>query len=644
MQFKNPEVLYFLALLIIPILVHLFQLQKFVKVPFTNVAFLQTIQQQSRKSSRLKKWLILCTRLLLFTAIIFAFSEPYFSPNNHAKEQQYFIYLDTSLSTSTSGEKGNLLKIAAQEIIENTPVNNSYSLLTNTDFYKKLNKKELKKVLLSIENSTLKLDLKTVLLKIKQENKNKSKTLHRNILISDFQTTYDNKFTNVTTDFTAIQLVGNQKNNISIDSVFISNKNSDNFTVHARIKNQGPKKENVPIALFNVKKLRNKQTFFIEKNTTKEIQFRVNNTGNFLGKLKITFNDTFLFDNSYFFALDTKKTNVLAIGNTTSFLSKIYTEETFKFEHKSLPEVNYNTLEKQELIILNELEIIPEVLAKKLAEFSKNGGSIVIVPSEKLLINTYNTFLRSLNLGKIGAHKKDTLKITAINYEHPLFKNVFSKRITNFQYPIVRSYTPISGVISKIVSFENNAAFISQLGNKKVYYISSALNTNNSNFINAPLIVPIFYNLGAMSARYPILAYRAGQKNTIEIATKTNKNQLLTIENTENSFIPVQRASQNKITITTKEQPKKAGFYAVLKENIKIQDLAYNTPLEESLLNFLDFNKLGNAENITVSPSIKEVFKKIVKNNEVHWLWKWFLVLAIVSLFLEILILKFYTP
>jgi hypothetical protein len=364
----------------------------------------------------------------------------------------------------------------------------------------------------------------------------------------------------------------------------------------------------------------------------------------FLGKLKITFNDTFLFDNSYFFALDTKKTNVLAIGNTTSFLSKIYTEETFKFEHKSLPEVNYNTLEKQELIILNELEIIPEVLAKKLAEFSKNGGSIVIVPSEKLLINTYNTFLRSLNLGKIGAHKKDTLKITAINYEHPLFKNVFSKRITNFQYPIVRSYTPISGVISKIVSFENNAAFISQLGNKKVYYISSALNTNNSNFINAPLIVPIFYNLGAMSARYPILAYRAGQKNTIEIATKTNKNQLLTIENTENSFIPVQQASQNKITITTKKQPKKAGFYAVLKENIKIQDLAYNAPLEESLLNFLDFNKLRSAENITVSSSIKEVFKKIVKNNEVHWLWKWFLVLAIVSLFLEILILKFYTP
>ena len=65
MQFKTPEILYFLTLLVIPLLVHLFQLQKYVKVPFTNVAFLQKIVEQNRKSSRIKKWLLLVTRLLL---------------------------------------------------------------------------------------------------------------------------------------------------------------------------------------------------------------------------------------------------------------------------------------------------------------------------------------------------------------------------------------------------------------------------------------------------------------------------------------------------------------------------------------------------------------------------------------------------
>ena len=111
MQFKNPEILYFLALLIIPILVHLFQLQKFVKVPFTNVAFLQKIIQETRKSSQVKKWLILATRLLLFTAILFAFSQPYLSSKKENTKQQTFIYLDNSLSTNTKGEKGNLLQL-----------------------------------------------------------------------------------------------------------------------------------------------------------------------------------------------------------------------------------------------------------------------------------------------------------------------------------------------------------------------------------------------------------------------------------------------------------------------------------------------------------------------------------------------------
>jgi hypothetical protein len=644
MQFRNPEVLYFLALLIIPILVHLFQLQKFVKVPFTNVAFLQTLQQQTRKSSRLKKWLILFTRLLLFTAIVFAFSQPYLSADNPEEKQQYFIYLDTSLSTDSRGEKGNLLKVAAQEIIENTPLNNRYSLLTNSDFYKNLSKNELKKILLSIENTALKLDLKTVFLKIKQENSTKINALHKNILISDFQTTYEKKFTNVTTNFTAIKLIGSKKNNISIDSVFISNKNGNNFTVHALVKNQGLTAENVPIALYNESKLRGKQTFTIKNNTTKEIQFKVNNTGDFLGKLKITFNDTFLFDNSYFFAINTKKTRVLSIGKPASFLSKIYTKETFKFEHKSIREIDFNTFQNQQLIVLNELVIIPDILAKNLVQFSENGGSIVIIPPEELRPNSYNTFLRSLKLGQIGAPKKDTLKVTKINYAHPLFKNVFSKRITNFQYPIIRSYSPISGSLSKIVSLENSTAFISQLGNKKVYYIASALNKNNSNFTNAPLIVPIFYNLGAMSTQYSRLSYNVGKENTIEIATTVNKNQIITIAGTENFFIPTQKAYQNKVTITTKEAPKKAGLYKVLKEGIKIQDLAFNNPREESLLQFLNFNEFSSAENITVSSSIKDVFKEITKNNQVHWLWKWFLILAIVSLFLEILILKFYTP
>jgi len=74
MQFKHPELLYALFLLLIPILVHLFQLRRFKKEAFTNVAFLKKLNIQTRKSSTIKKWLLLLTRLAVIACIVLAFA------------------------------------------------------------------------------------------------------------------------------------------------------------------------------------------------------------------------------------------------------------------------------------------------------------------------------------------------------------------------------------------------------------------------------------------------------------------------------------------------------------------------------------------------------------------------------------------
>ncbi len=110
MQFKNPEILYFLFLLIIPILIHLFQLQRFQKIAFTNVKLLKEIKQQTRKSSQLKKILILITRLLLFTSLIFAFSQPFLIKNNNYLNLETLIYLDNSFSMKAKEKKESFFK------------------------------------------------------------------------------------------------------------------------------------------------------------------------------------------------------------------------------------------------------------------------------------------------------------------------------------------------------------------------------------------------------------------------------------------------------------------------------------------------------------------------------------------------------
>lgn len=648
MQFNNPEILYFLALLIIPILVHLFQLQKFVKTPFTNVAFLQKLAEETRKSSRIKKWLILCTRMLLFSAILFAFSQPYLSEKNTSKKQHTFIYLDNSLSTSAKGEKGALLKVSAQEIIENASKEDSYSLQTNDKFHKEITYSELKKELKKVKNVSKNMDLASVLLKVSSNSKNKSNTLHKNILISDFQHNYKHKFTNVTPSFSAIKLKSSQKNNISIDSVFINN-NTNNLTVNVVVKNQGEEKKNIPIAIFNGDVLLSKQSYSIKSDNTKTISFTIQNQSNFSGKIETTFNDTFNFDNSFYFSLNsTKKINVLSIGNEANFLSKIYTKEEFNFTQSSLQNVNYNVIQKQQLIILNELEEIPQTLSKSIKAYASKGGNIVIIPNNKVVIKSYNSFLKKVANSKIESKISNILKITDINYKHPLFKNVFSKKVRNFQYPTTQSYYPISSKnSSKIVSFENNSSFISQIkdAESKIYWFASSLKKDNSNFLNSPLIVPVFYNFAKLSFQHSKLYYFLDDANNIDIETQLRKDAILTISNSESSFIPTQQTFQNKVHITAKEQPIEPGFYNILSKKDTLQTLAFNTPKEESLLNFMDLNSLKEKNsNMNIASSIADVFKDLNEKNEVHWLWKWFLGLAIVSLLLEIFILKFYTP
>ena len=62
-------------------------------------------------------------------------------------------------------------------------------------------------------------------------------------------------------------------------------------------------------------------------------------------------------------------------------------------------------------------------------------------------------------------------------------------------------------------------------------------------------------------------------------------------------------------------------------------------------MQFLDVKELSKAnKNIHISTSVKDTLQEINKKNKVQWLWKWFLALAIVSLLLEILILKFFKP
>jgi hypothetical protein len=154
MQFKHPEILNFLILLVVPILVHLFQLRRFKKEYFTNVRFLTELTIQSRKSSQIKKWLILATRLLLLTALILAFAQPFlYSEGKTTIQKELYIVLDNSYSMQAKGKKGELLQRAVQELLETMPETIHFSLLTNTNSFYNTDIQSIQKELQNLQYS-----------------------------------------------------------------------------------------------------------------------------------------------------------------------------------------------------------------------------------------------------------------------------------------------------------------------------------------------------------------------------------------------------------------------------------------------------------------------------------------------------------
>ncbi|GAA3625876.1 BatA domain-containing protein [Flavivirga jejuensis] len=639
MQFKHPDLLYALFLLLIPIIVHLFQLRKFQKVPFTNVAFLKEATIQTRKSSQIKKWLILCTRLLLLAAIVLAFTQPFTSKSDSFKtKKETVIYLDNSFSLQAKGSQGALLKRAVQDIISNVPENENISLITNDNTYKNTTIKAIKNDLLQLQYTSTKLTSKAALLKSKTVFSKQKSTLKNLVFISDFQ--QDASSFNLETDsLTKLHLVKLQPintSNISIDSIYVSKRTATTIALKVLIKNSGSPIENLPVSLFNNDNLIAKTSVAIENNAETIFSIPINEVIN--GTIIID-DINLQFDNSLYFNINkASKANVLSINATNdSFLKRIYTNNEFNYTAALENQLDYNIIDQQHLIILNELDAIPNALVATLKQFTIQGGTLIVIPSKNINKQSYNQLLTNY-----GSNFNDLLqtekRITTINYAHPLYNNgVFEKQVSNFQYPKVTSFYNVSSNSAAALQFEDGKPFLYQ--NNNAFIFTAPLNSENSSFTNSPLIVPTLYNIGKYSLKTPNLYYTIGQENTFDVDTQLQQDDILSLVNNDINIIPRQQYFNNKVVVNTSKDPSIAATYAIKNKNESIKNISYNYNRDES---HLIYRNLSPSKNITVSHSITEIFDTLKSDTKINALWKWFVIFALALLIIEMGILKYY--
>jgi hypothetical protein len=638
MQLQNPTILYFLLLLLIPILVHLFQLRKFKTEYFTNVKFLKELSVQTRKSSKLKKYLLLFTRLFLLTFLIFAFAKPFF-PAKDAKNanNELYIILDNSFSMQAKGKQGELMRRAVQDLLETAPDNATFSLLTCDENFWNTDIKSIQKELLNLKYSANNFNLASILNKIKTHKSAFSKDI---VVVTDGVGVINIKQNSDAKNLYFIIPEAEKKENLAIDSVFILQTTDKFYELGVQLKGFGKEFKDVSLALYNQEKLVAKTLVSVGKEN-KTVKFSVSKQ-DFNGYATIV-EDGLQYDNTYFFSISRpEKTKVVSIGTAEKsyFLSKIYTSDAFNYQNFELSNLNYNILEEQELIVVNELESIPQALQTTLKAFVQKGGNIVFIPNSAANISNSTRFLS--NFGSMQFLELTSLQhnITNVSFNHPLFSGVFESKVSNFQYPMVKQSFGVKNAPPTILGLDNQLPFLSAFSSdlSSVYIFSAAINKENSNFQNSPLIVPTFYNMAKNNQKTGVKAISMPSEKSFIAEATIGKDEILNVENSSEKFIPIQQILNNKVKLTFGENPKKAGNFEIKNGKETIENLSFNYNRSESDLYAVNSNLASGSKEIE---SLNSLFDTIKVDRSTNQIWKIFLIFTLLFLLFEVLIQKF---
>ncbi len=475
MTFINPAILWGLAAISIPILIHIFNLKRTKKIEFSTLMFLKEIQQSKYKKIKLKQLLILLCRIAFIILLVMMFAKPFDkgflgTPGEKAKSSVLLI-LDDSFSMQSRDKNGNDFDNAKKKITETLDAlgdNNEIFFTTvsaidknsSTIPIKALNK--LKDTLMLLRTSEISRNLNEVMYYAENILSSSSHTQKEMYLFTDGQRSFitneitwgsrfkDNK--NVHINFI---LTGNRDaNNISIDTLNIVSKIFEKMRpvkIKAIINNHNNFNAANKSVILTMGSYKEEKVIDVPANQTVESEFIVKpeNTGFISGKIELVQNDIsddeISGDNRQYFSFFVpKEVNVLIASGTPldaeyiKLVLKSSQEITQGIEQSTyfnIKEINSADISSEDLERYNSVVIINKSRftsseSAKLKEYIDNGGGAVIYSGSNTDIENYNTeLMKQLDLPYIGLRYtlNTSVKFDKIDFDNPVFEGIFKK-------------------------------------------------------------------------------------------------------------------------------------------------------------------------------------------------------------------------
>ncbi|MBR4138022.1 MAG: BatA domain-containing protein [Bacteroidales bacterium] len=667
MKFLYPNMLWWLFALAIPIIIHLFNFRRHKIVYFSNTATLKTIEQENAKTKKLKYIFALIMRMLFIAGLVFAFAYPY-NPDQKLKtddaDNLVAVYIDNSMSMHSQSSEISLIEDArssARALVSNISPSQRFVLLTNSrqlDNEYPMNQDEMLMSIDAMQTEASPLTFNNLyenLQMIMKRNSFKSASL---FVYSDFQENMMNMESLVADS--AIQLVvvplaSDYQQNIYIDTVWLSSpilqKDLAN-EINVRIVNESGKDINgLPVNFEIDGKAVAFNMIDIPANGKNDIsmQFVLNESGEKTAVVSI--NDyPITFDDTYNFVLHVQpiiKIVELSTGTGDLAIKTLFSNDSlFDYNVMNPYRIDQQYISDCQMVIVDVDADLNETMWQSIIDFAKDGGSVVVFPSE---VSEHSD---------VSEFSGDTLSISAISSNHEFFNDIFVNIPNNADLPAVYKHIRIdkkrfSNTLT-LISLQNGTSFftLSKIGSGNIFSFASQLGKDWTNFADNSLFVPIMYKMAMLGGQMSRLSYTLGIDKDIVISDLTAFSEGdIRIRDAQGNFemIPMVEMRNNRALIRLYDELPGAGFYTINKGNEVVETTAWNDNRKESNMKFLnreEIDKLLKDNGLNVLA--------VMKNDEIHsddvmemmirrsMMWKSFILLSLITMLIEILVLRFW--
>jgi hypothetical protein len=674
MHFLYPNFLWGLLGLGVPIAIHLLQLRQPQRVLFTNTGFIKTVELTTARRRRLQELLVLLIRVMTILFLVLIFCQP-FIPAKENKgstlEQGVAVLVDNTPSMQAPAmQQGTLLQeaVAGAQLLGKSYSSTGHFLLLRQRG-EKLSKAAYK---VQLEN------MQFAVGKAAWDNSGINQGLKDNggrplYIFSDFQKSLaGNTFLKsipADNNVVLVPQLSRKAGNIYVDSVWLDDafvRARVNFSLHIRLRNGGADKVTdcpVKVLLGQGQVAAFRMSVAAGQTATTVVQVQLPDNKLALGRV-VTEDKPIVFDNTYYFSLQpATAVRILEIGAVPLAQQAYSNEPLFAYSFTKPQQLDYGKLQQANLILVSELSQIDGGLRQALAQATKRGGSVVVVPASKTLEReSYHLLFRALGLGgeqwsSTAAGSPVLQEVALPNKNTPFFKDVFGsqpRQVTMPQAAPILSWSRngtdilrLRGGDSYLTEFESNSG--------KVFVFAAPFDRTYSDFTAHALFVPVLYRLAMLSYdSNQQLAYRLTVPSIALTIPRSNRGLAevqgeasIRLVHDSAVFVPAQRVQGAEAQLSIPTEMSVPGFYEVQQRGKTLATLAFNADRHESELATYSVAELRELigpshPNVRVLDGGQpEAVARHQAEKTGQPLWRYFLLLALACLFAEGMLLRF---